>query len=123
MNDFRVIRIDNFRRLRPSDLVVRNNASRDWLARELDKPFDGNTVVVTHHAPVPEVAGDKHDGHISAVYTNRWHDLVEKADLWIFGHTHRAVDVTLGRCRLISNPRGYPGERTGFDPGLVISIS
>jgi predicted phosphodiesterase len=54
---------------------------------------------------------------------NRWHELVEKADLWIFGHTHRAVDVTMGRCRLISNPRGYPGERTGFEPSLVVNIS
>jgi predicted phosphodiesterase len=123
MNDFRVIRIDNYRRLRPSDLVDRNNVTHAWLAQELDKVFDGKTVVVTHHAPVPEVAGGKHEGHLSAAYTNRWHHLIEKADLWIFGHTHRAVDVTLGRCRLISNPRGYPGEQTSFDPGLVVSIS
>ncbi|OXR38663.1 serine/threonine protein phosphatase [Pseudomonas jessenii] len=124
MNDFRAIRIDNnFRRLRPSDLISRNHASRDWLAKELDKPFAGKTVVVTHHSPVPEIAGEKGDGHLSAAYTNRWHALVENADLWIFGHTHRAVDVTLGRCRLISNPRGYPGEQTGFDPGLVVSLS
>ncbi|VVQ35499.1 3',5'-cyclic adenosine monophosphate phosphodiesterase CpdA [Pseudomonas fluorescens] len=124
MNDFRVIRIDdNFRRLRPTDLISRNHATHDWLARELDKPFDGKTVVVTHHAPVPEVAGGKHDGHLSAAYTNRWHALVEKADLWIFGHTHRAVDITLGRCRVVSNPRGYPREQTGFLPDLVVSLS
>lgn len=124
MSDFRVIRTEeNFRRLRPSDLISRNHASHDWLAKELDKRFDGKTVVVTHHSPVPEVAGEKLDGHLTAAYTNRWHALLEKADLWIFGHTHRAVDVTLGRCRVISNPRGYPNEQTGFDPGLVVSLS
>ncbi len=36
---------------------------------------------------------------------------------------HRAVDITLDGCRVVSNPRGYPGEQTGFDPGLVISLS
>ena len=124
MNDFRLIRIDdNFRRLRPPDLVKRNHATRDWLVQELDKPFEGNTVVVTHHSPIPEVSGDKHDGHLSAAYTNCWHALVEKADLWIFGHTHRAVDVSLGGCRVVSNPRGYPNEKTGFDPELVVSLS
>jgi predicted phosphodiesterase len=124
MNDFRVIRIDdNFRLLRPSDLISRNHATYDWLAQELEKNFDGRTVVITHHSPVPEVASGKHDGHLSAAYTNRWHALVEKADLWIFGHTHRSVDVTLGRCRVISNPRGYPGEQTGFVPDLVVSLS
>ena len=124
MNDFRVIRTEeNYRRLRPSDLVGRNHATHDWLVRELDKPFGGKTVVVTHHSPVPEVAGEKIDGHLSAAYTNRWHSLVEKVDLWIFGHTHRAIDITLGRCRVVSNPRGYPGEKTGFDPGLVVSLS
>lgn len=71
MNDFRVIRIgDSFRRLRPADLVSRNHATHDWLAQQLDKNFEGNTVVVTHHAPTPEVSGDKHDGHLSAAYSN-----------------------------------------------------
>lgn len=123
MNDFRVIRVgDNYRRLHPSDLISRNHASFAWLAMQLDEPFDGNTVVVTHHAPVPEVMGDKHEGHLSAAYSNSWHKLLDKADLWIFGHTHRAVDVMLGRCRVVSNPRGYPSEKTGFDPSFVIDL-
>lgn len=124
MNDFRVIRIDDdFRRLHPSDLISRNHATYDWLAQELDKPFDGKTVVVTHHAPVLEVVGDKYEGHLIAAYTNSWHALLEKADLWVFGHTHRAIDVKLGRCHVVSNPRGYPREDTGFDPSLVVSLS
>lgn len=124
MNDFRVIRTgENYRRLRPSDLINRNHASFAWLSKELDEPFNGKTVVVTHHAPIAEVMGDKHEGHLSAAYSNRWHELLDKADLWIFGHTHRAIDITLGRCRVVSNPRGYPYEDTGFDPNLMINLS
>jgi Icc-related predicted phosphoesterase len=124
MNDFQVIRTgENYRRLRPSDLVSRNQASFSWLAKELDKPFDGKTVVLTHHAPVPEVIGNKHEGHLSAAYSNSWHRLLDKADLWIFGHTHRSIDVTFGRCRVVSNPRGYPNEKTDFDSAFVVGLS
>jgi predicted phosphodiesterase len=123
MNDFCVIRTgENHRPLRPSDLISRNHASFAWLSKELGEPFDGNTVVVTHHAPIPEVMGDKHEGHLSAAYSNRWHALLDKADLWIFGHTHRAVDIAMDKCRVVSNPRGYPGEWTGFNHGFVIDL-
>ena len=123
MNDFRVIRADaSFRRLRPEDLVQRNHAARAWLAQELDRPFGGKTVVITHHAPAPIVAGDKHDDHLLAAYSNSWPELIEKADAWIFGHTHRAVDVELAGCRVVSNPRGYPDEETGFRADLEMDI-
>ena len=123
MNDFQVIRAEErFRRLRPTDVIERNHEAFDFLVAELAKPFEGKTVVVTHHCPVPEVAGDKHDGHLSAAYTNRWNALLPMVDVWIFGHTHRAVDTELGGCRLISNPRGYPQEETGFISDFTIEI-
>lgn len=123
MNDFRVIRAEErYRRLRPEDVIERNRDAFDFLAGELAKSFEGKTIVITHHCPVPEVAGEKHDGHLSAAYSNRWHSLLPLADVWIFGHTHRAVDIELGGCRLISNPRGYPQESTGFVSDFAIEI-
>lgn len=123
MNDFRVIRADTgYRKLRPDDLVTRNHLARDWLSSQLDAPFEGKTIVIGHHCPIPEVAGDDEEGHLSASYTNNWHSLVSRSDAWIFGHTHCAIDQTLGGCRLVSNPRGYPGELTGFDPLKIIEI-
>jgi predicted phosphodiesterase len=89
---------------------------------QLAQPFAGKTIVVTHHSPSPLVVGTKHDGHLNAAYTNDWPRMIEQADLWIFGHTHQAVDVELGRCRVISNPRGYPNEITGFNPHFEIDI-
>ena len=123
MNDFRAIRIDTrYRRLRPADLIKRNHSTRAWLTEELAKPFDGKTVVVTHHAPLLEVVGDKHDGHITAGYANDWGELLEHVDLWIFGHTHQAVDLIIRGCRIVSNPRGYPDEETGFEAGREIVL-
>lgn len=122
MNDFKYIRVDNYRRLRPDDLIARNHAARAWLTEQLAQEFEGKTIVVTHHAPSPLVVGIKHDGHLNAAYTNAWPHLIEQADVWIFGHTHDAIDVDLGGCRMISNPRGYPNESTGFDPFFEIEI-
>lgn len=123
MNDFRVIRSgEGFRKLRPVDLIARNITARDFLATELANDFDGKTVVVTHHCPIQEVAGDGHVGHLGAAYFNQWHDLVSRGDAWIFGHTHHAVDTVVSGCRLVSNPRGYPGEKTGFSSEFIIEI-
>lgn len=123
MNDFNYIRVDEgYRRLRPDDLITRNRIAKAWLTEELAKSFQGKTIVVTHHSPSPAVVGSKHDGHLNAAYTNDWPCLIEKADLWVFGHTHESIDVELAGCRIVSNPRGYPKESTGFNPAFEIEI-
>lgn len=123
MSDFRRIRAgEDFRKLRPVDVIGRNIAAREFLVSELAKPFEGQTIVITHHCPIQDVAGEGHEGHLGAAYFNQWHDLVASADVWIFGHTHHAVDTVIAGCRLVSNPRGYPGERTGFSADLTIEV-
>lgn len=123
MNDFRYIRAEaGYRRLRPDDLIARNHTAKAWLNHQLAQDFEGKTIVITHHAPSPVVVGTKHDGHLNAAYTNDWPRLIEQADVWVFGHTHQAVDVELAGCRVISNPRGYPDEITGFNPHFEIDI-
>ena len=47
---------------------------------------------------------------------------------WVYGHTHECDDQTLDSTRIVSNQRGYPHSRTGFecegfDPdGVLIEI-
>lgn len=123
MNDFLAIRADlDYRRLRPDDLVAKSMRAHRWLTQELNRPFDGKTVVVTHHAPVLDHLGDDHPGHLAAAYANDWSELLSKSDLWIHGHTHFAADFLKNGCRVISNPRGYPGQSTGFDPECLVVV-
>ncbi|RML51067.1 Metallophosphoesterase [Pseudomonas syringae pv. pisi] len=122
MNDFKYIRVEGYRRLRPDDLIARNRIAKAWLTEELGKPFEGKTIVVTHHSPSSALLDREHEGHLTAAYTNDWPGLIQQADLWIFGHTHEAVDVELAGCRVISNPRGYPNEPTGFNASLEIDV-
>jgi predicted phosphodiesterase len=123
MNDFAVTRADeSYRRLHPDDLIAKSRAAYTWLSQELEKPFNGKTVVVTHHAPALDHVGDEHPETLIAAYANDWPELLGKADLWIYGHTHVAADFTKCGCRVVSNPRGYPGQETGFDPNLLIDL-
>jgi len=125
MNDYRMIRHEpTFRRLRASDTQAIAEESRQWLLELVRTPFAGKTVVVTHHAPLlqllpswPDVSG------LDAAYGNDWPEFLgQQIDLWVFGHTHHAVDVEIGGVRFVSNPRGYPQEQTGFRADLVIEI-
>ncbi len=123
MSDFRVIRAAaSYRRLHPADLIAKSKTAYNWLAQELGTPFDGKTVVITHHAPTPDYLSEDVEGHLAAAYANDWSDLLGKVDLWVYGHTHVAASFTKNGCLVISNPRGYPGQRTGFDPDLVIEL-
>jgi predicted phosphodiesterase len=42
--------------------------------------------------------------------------------IWLFGHTHDAVDVTVGQVRCLARPVGYPGEHSQPYEPLVIEI-
>lgn len=123
MNDFKKIRIgERYRRLRPEDVRTKNHLAYEWLAKELATNSHGKTVVVSHHAPLLGTLPFKQKSHLNAAYANHWPELVSLADLWIFGHTHWAMNTTMLGCRLLSNPRGYPNEPTEFNPSLVVNI-
>ena len=126
LSDFNVIRTDNDRKLRPSDLIKICANAKSWLRSKLEEKFYGKTVVITHHAPL--LRSLEHspypDSHLDAAFTNNWEDLFEDgmADLWIHGHTHIAADYDFNKTRVISNPRGYQREETLFNPDLIVDL-
>jgi predicted phosphodiesterase len=127
MNDYRLIRQSpNFSRLRPQDTASLHFASLEWLRSQLEIPFDGRTVVVTHHAPSAKTFNPNYQTDLlSAAFASNLEPLLDefKIDLWIYGHTHHNADFRHGSTRIISNQRGYPGERVpGFNPNLVLEL-
>lgn len=112
--------------LTPKDTMQLFAASSRWLDAELDRPFAGPTVVVTHHAPTlhsihPRFAGSP----INAAFVS---DAVaaegRRAQLWIHGHTHDSFDYEVDGTRVLRNPRGYAREgkveNAMFNPELVV---
>ena len=126
LNDFRQIRTQNYRRIRPADLIAQSVQTKDWLRTKLAEPFAGPTVVITHHAPTLRSLQDNpHAGtDLDAAFANRWDDLMggDQVALWVHGHSHTAADYDVAGTRVVCNPRGYPGEETGFCPSLVIEV-
>ncbi|MNW15034.1 hypothetical protein D3C71_2134120 [compost metagenome] len=69
-----------------------------------------------------DYVGDTLPENLIAAYANDWPELLDKADLWVYGHTHVSADFLKNGCRVVSNPRGYPNQQTGFNPDFLIEI-
>jgi Icc-related predicted phosphoesterase len=120
----------------PDDALQIHRQSRAWLQQKLDETFDGQTVVVTHHAPHPQSIHPRFAGlPLNAAFISDLTPLMGKAALWVHGHVHDSFDYFVNGTRVIANPRGYAANRRTaatpaqldwenprFDPRLVIEI-
>ena len=107
LNDYRLIRTQAGT-LRAQDTLADHQRSRDWLERELAKPFEGATVVVTHHGPHPLSIAPQFDGNaLNAGFVSDLTPLMAGVDLWLHGHEHDSFDYRVGGCRVVANPAGY----------------
>lgn len=128
MNDYRHIIFSGghgYRKLRPADTIQEHRACVRWLQEQFEVHRGRKIVVVTHHAPSQRSVHESYrQDSLSAGFASHLDELVETsgAALWIHGHTHAGADYLIGKTRVIANPKGYPGEDTGFSPGLVVEI-
>lgn len=101
-----------------------------WLARALARPFDGPTVVITHHAPSRRSIHPRYDGALlNASFVSNAEHLFDAGavDLWVHGHTHDSFDYTVGATRVVCNPRGYTRdgvrENAGFNIDFMVELT
>lgn len=107
--------------------LAMHRESREWLEAALSEPFDGKTVVVTHHAPHPMSVAPKYKGDpITPAFVSDLSALIEKhqPDLWVHGHTHSSFDYVVPgtKTRVVCNPLGYDDENPRFDINMVIEV-
>jgi predicted phosphohydrolase len=112
----------------PEEMVSRHQESREYIERELAKPFNGTTMVLTHHAVSPKSMDPRFAGHISnAAFASDLSGIIHagRPHFWVHGHIHRFTDYLEGDTRVLCNPRGYVGElgSSGFRPGYVVETS
>ncbi|MGJ3258030.1 MAG: metallophosphoesterase [Rhodospirillales bacterium] len=131
MNDYRLIYLDgeegSSRRFTPEDAVERFQAEKQFLVDELGRGDPSKTVVITHFSPSPLAVPDEFNGdELSPAFNSNLDDVIEASGvpLWVYGHSHRSMDFTIGQTRVLSNQRGYPREgRTGFNERLLVDVS
>lgn len=100
--------------------------SRKRLADGLYAINEHPDVVVTHHLPhehcvVPKYRNDP----FNCFFVSDLDVETVGAQLWLHGHTHSSVDVTIGPTRVLANPHGYRNERHKQDPwnsGFVVDV-
>lgn len=120
--DYQKIRFGS-RVMAPEDAIALCGRHRRWLAGELAKPYSGTTVVITHFAPHPRSIAPEYAGHrANPAFVVDLEEVMGPPTLWIHGHTHTCFDYRVRGTRVVCNPRGYPGERTGFVPDLTVEI-
>jgi Icc-related predicted phosphoesterase len=126
MTDFSIIQ-NGSHRFTPEDAIRLHTASRHWLAAMLAEPFDGKTVVVTHHAPSsrsvhPRYANDL----LTPAFASNLENLMDgdRAALWVHGHMHESYDYEIYGTRVVCNPRGYAPAalNTDFRSDLVMEV-
>lgn len=106
----------------PTVAYLLHKQSLEWLQQQLDQHYDGQTVVVTHHAPTMRST-------TNAAYGSNLEGFIEmnsgKIDLWCHGHIHKTLDYEVSGVRIICNARGYPTPRglsATFDEKMLICL-
>lgn len=133
ITDFREIRRSDERKegetgfVTIQELIRRHKESRAFIEAELAKPFDGKTMVLTHHAPSPRSINPQYKGYVSnAGFASDLSAVIHagKPEYWVHGHVHHFLDYFEDETRVICNAKGYSDERhvNGSIPGFVIEI-
>jgi len=93
--------------------------SKEWLSDALSKSTTKNNIVITHHSPLLEITSHPfyRGKTTNYAFQSDCTDLMEKVNVWIFGHTHFSVDINHENCRVVSNQLGY--EREGGITGYT----
>jgi len=126
LSDFRLIH-EGGARFTPARSIELHEKALEWLDGMLKTPFDGKTVVVTHHLPSKRSVAERFKADLlSACFASELDYLFGKMTLWVHGHTHDNFDYEVNGTRVVCNPRGYVTSRgvenPEFNPGLVVDI-
>jgi hypothetical protein len=97
--------------------VAQHQADLAWLNAELARPFDGQTVVVTHHAPIAPVPFTD----LSAAYGSDLSQMIlhHQPALWLYDHTHMPQADRVGTTEVRNVSLGYPERWSGRRDGLA----
>lgn len=97
--------------------------ARGCLSMNMRQFKDHNTVVVTHYAPTMyHTHGVVRDLDYMFASPMEYDIFTNAPKLWIHGHVHRILDYEVETTRVVCNPIGYPGEKTGYDQNLAIEV-
>jgi len=120
---------DAWRRLRTVDLFEVHRQTRHYIGHNATRDAPGQKVmVVTHMAPsyqsVNELFRNAGEAIANFAYFSDLDRFIlerdDNIDLWVHGHMHLPSDYTIGKTRVLCNPKGYMNQQSFYDPWLRI---
>jgi predicted phosphodiesterase len=121
VKDYEHIHHDHENRLvLPADILNEHLLDLAFIESELAKPWAGNTVVLTHHAPSEDSCSGRYaNQYNNFLFASRLERLFYDYPIhtWAHGHIHQPVDYQINSSRVLSNPRGtQPAECAAYNP-------
>ena len=100
---------------------------RKFIENSLVSSNARHIIVATHHVPSFELMSDEFQGSpINGAFTVELGNMIANSRIgnWIYGHSHRNINKTIGSTHCLSNQLGYVshGEHQSFKPDAVIEI-
>lgn len=93
-----------------------------YLKQVLEHPFEGPTIVMTHHAPSFRSSHPRYSySTIKGGFCSDLEELIEeyKPEYWIHGHCHESSDYMVGSTRVICNPCGYGWSNPDYKDFII----
>lgn len=112
LNDFRIIQKSGVR-FTVQDMQKIHREQKAKIDEALMRPYDGKTVVITHHMPSYRLCHPRFGTEINGGFAANCEDILaydHAPDIWIHGHTHDTGDGMLWKTRIVCNPAGYRSE-------------
>jgi predicted phosphohydrolase len=127
MNDFRTIKYKGVW----LSMEVYNEWHQEclsFLRAEIDTPFSGKTLVISHHIPTFFNYPKQYKGDVlNEAFAVELYDLIENSNIagWIYGHHHCNVpDYKVGNTLMLTNQLGYVkhGENKTFRTDKFVEL-
>ena len=124
--DFRAIYFGD-QRITVTDYNELHAVAFDFIQTSVQESQAEKKIVVTHHVPsFVAITGYFRDSPLASGFTTELGNWIANAniDYWIYGHSHRSIETTIGQTKLLSNQLGYltMGEGEGYINNKTITL-
>lgn len=114
-------------RLTTDDFNNEHKRCLAFIKKAVTKSTAKHKVVVTHHVPSMLLTAPEYkNSPINGAFTVELGDYIANSpiDYWIYGHSHRNIEKTIGSTRCVTNQLGYVqnGEHRTFNPSKHIDL-
>jgi predicted phosphodiesterase len=112
------------RKFNVDDMSKIHIKSLKYIKKEMSKIKPSEIgIVLTHHKPyrstsIEKIITQAYETDIIGTIIKSPH----RVKLFAYGHTHIADDSCIDGVRVVSNPKGYPSQKTMYKNNFVVSV-